>query len=200
LGPRGLRPAGGAPRHVGSQVPADCRRAQGSDRDGEEPDQSRPAALGGAHRPARQKEEVLLSMASAAGNFSHDEIRELLSAYADQELLADMRREVGEHLPGCSDCTQALHLQEEVSRILRKQRRPGASAELRAWAEQLGAPARMPMFDAVLRCASTPGSRIGTGATVSVLLHAALLASVLWISTRPQFRQNARDLAVKFLV
>lgn len=84
--------------------------------------------------------------------------------------------------------------------MLRKQRRRGASAELRAWAEQLGTPARTPMFDAVLKRSNAPNSRIGTGAIASVLLHAALLASVLWISTRPQFTKNARDLAVKFVV
>src|SRR5215470_8389811 len=56
------------------------------------------------------------------------------------------------------------------------------------------------MFDAVLKRSSAPGSRIGTGATASVLLHAALLATVLWISTRPQFTKGAKDLAVKFVV
>jgi protein TonB len=56
------------------------------------------------------------------------------------------------------------------------------------------------MFDAVLKRSNAAGSRIGTGATASVLLHAALLASALWISTRPQFRKNAKDLAVKFVV
>ena len=84
--------------------------------------------------------------------------------------------------------------------MLGKQRRRGASAELRGLAEQLGAPATTPMFNSVLRRSSAAGSRIGTGATASVLLHAALLASVLWISTRPQFTKNARDFAVKFVV
>jgi len=84
--------------------------------------------------------------------------------------------------------------------MLRKQRSRGASAEVLGFAEQLGAPATPPMFDSVLRRSSAAGSRIGTGATASVLLHAALLASVLWISTRPQFTKNARDFAVKFVV
>jgi len=56
------------------------------------------------------------------------------------------------------------------------------------------------MFDAVLKRSSAPGSRIGTGATASVLLHAALLASVLWISTRPPFTKSAKDLAIKFVL
>ena len=84
--------------------------------------------------------------------------------------------------------------------MLRKLRRHGASAELSGWAEQLGAPASPPMFEAVLRRPSAAGSRIGTGAIASVLLHAALLASVLWISTRPQFTKSARDIAVKIVV
>ena len=84
--------------------------------------------------------------------------------------------------------------------MLRKQRSRGASAEVLGFVEQLGAPATPPMFDSVLSRSSAAGSRIGTGATASVLLHAALLASVVWISTRPQFTKNARDFAVKFVV
>jgi periplasmic protein TonB len=56
------------------------------------------------------------------------------------------------------------------------------------------------MFDAVLKGSSVTRSRIGTGAVVSVLLHAAGLAALIWISTPPELRRNEKDVSVKFVV
>src|SRR5215831_17179963 len=56
------------------------------------------------------------------------------------------------------------------------------------------------MFDAVLKRSNVPRRRIGTGAIVSVLLHAAGLAALIWISTRPELSRNEKDVSVKFVV
>src|SRR5262245_41378039 len=57
-----------------------------------------------------------------------------------------------------------------------------------------------PMFDAVLQRSTAPRSRLGTGAFLSVLLHAAGLTALLWISTRPEVKEYSKDVSVKFIV
>src|SRR5215813_8359335 len=56
------------------------------------------------------------------------------------------------------------------------------------------------MFDAVLQRSTAPRSRLGTGAVLSVLLHAAGLTALLWISTRPEVKEYSKDVSVKFIV
>ncbi len=51
------------------------------------------------------------------------------------------------------------------------------------------------MFDSVLGHGTVPKSRFGTGAVVSVLLHVALLAMAVYLSTRPA-RSQEKDISV----
>ena len=51
------------------------------------------------------------------------------------------------------------------------------------------------MFDSVLGHGTVPKSRFGTGAVVSVLLHVALLAMAIYLSTRPA-RSQEKEIAV----
>jgi len=55
------------------------------------------------------------------------------------------------------------------------------------------------MFDAVLDRSNVPRSRFGTGTTVSVVLHAGLLALALWLSTHPPAKKE-KEVAVKFMM
>src|SRR5215469_1830940 len=56
------------------------------------------------------------------------------------------------------------------------------------------------MFDAVLNRSNVPQGRIGTGATISIFLHAGLIAFALWISMRPAPKHHEREVAVKFML
>lgn len=53
------------------------------------------------------------------------------------------------------------------------------------------------MFDSVLTGGNVPKSRFGVGAIVSVVVHVALFALVLFLSTRPQ-QEKKEDAEVKF--
>src|SRR5262244_2377951 len=55
------------------------------------------------------------------------------------------------------------------------------------------------MFDAVLDRSNVPRSRFGTGTTLSVILHAGLLALALWLSMRPPAKKE-KEVAVKFML
>jgi protein TonB len=55
------------------------------------------------------------------------------------------------------------------------------------------------MFDTVLNRANASPSRFGTGAILSVALHAGAVALILWVSTGEPAAKNPNDLAVKFM-
>src|SRR5216683_2942034 len=56
------------------------------------------------------------------------------------------------------------------------------------------------MFDAVLNKSQVPQSRIGTGALISIVLHAGLIAFAIWISVRPPPVHRDKDVSVKFML
>src|SRR6202011_3220679 len=56
------------------------------------------------------------------------------------------------------------------------------------------------MFDAVLNKSQVPQSRIGTGAMISIVLHAGLIAFAIWISVRPPPVHREKDVSVKFML
>jgi anti-sigma factor RsiW len=77
---------------------------------------------------------------------SHERAVTLLGAYADDELPAEIRRELEAHLAGCSRCVQELRMQNALRHRLRGEESPlepsDALIRLEAYVAQLGPGAR----------------------------------------------------------
>ncbi|AUX23473.1 biopolymer transporter TonB [Sorangium cellulosum] len=54
------------------------------------------------------------------------------------------------------------------------------------------------MFDSVLGRATATQGRLGTGAVLSLVAHAAIAGALLWHATRPRVEQHKKDVEVTF--
>jgi len=72
----------------------------------------------------------------------HALLEDLISPYADGELVGDERCDVAEHLRSCGRCRRELALHQSLSRALAQAPAPTASARLRRRIEWMGEPPR----------------------------------------------------------
>lgn len=126
---------------------------------------------------------------------THEEIRELLAAYALDAVDAPERAAVEEHLATCPRCRAEVHDHRETAALLAHS---GGAAPEGVWqriADSLDEPPpglRLAPVDAPVNAPGTPERRRVSRVAIAVTVAAGVLVAVLGIQVRDQSRQIDR--------